>query len=738
MPIELGNKVSEEDKKTVLEKRQPPPKYEEGFGTHDDAEDDEDADDDFAVPSKGGGFGGGSVSPRTGVNPAAAMPQTPMTQPSKTDEVIGKVIGDVTEKGYELIVLALGSAFRVIKETRKFAEFCDKKNCFDLSKLIRTVGYAETGAGLAVHILYKLTHLHTFYALTSAFHFLPQGITFILCGFALKFVADKSGILKGETVIYDESENKAIKQEKRPEVSRKPKAPSPFAEDDFDDFDEFEKPQKQPPPPPKRQAPTRPSGFQLIKQVNNGITPQTSPPIQTPQEKPKEDTPQFSKNIDGNAVFVNRKYLLDTFIRALPLNTTGFSDVNLIDTNSELYLTLETAALKALASAKKVTLNDITARLTKAVESYFCYTLYISRTAVNISNLTAIETEIGAYFKLNSDDASVSGEVTIEGDFYKIIVYKGVNPLITLGDCLSLPKVYDFFANEKNALPMIAGVKADGEPLLTDAKNIYSMMTVGEPRTGKSWSLLAKLLQMCLFNTPQDVQFIIIDPKNTALLSSLSTLPHVCGFHGSDKAYDVLSDLINYEGTYREKLLLDNQCDTIYELRTQKGIKIPVIWVVIDEVVALNTYMKENYDAEKRAQFTNNMVSLITKFPSLGIRIYLTPHRTMKFVDTTVRSSVSYKEVVMSSNKLTKETLDTTIKKRLTHQGDTALLFRELNEATYVKGIGVCDDDIKNKVLIPELARAWYKIGFTQPNLDNAGTGNNRDEDKIKKTLGIA
>ncbi|GHU74922.1 hypothetical protein FACS1894188_04640 [Clostridia bacterium] len=184
--------------------------------------------------------------------------------------------------------------------------------------------------------------------------------------------------------------------------------------------------------------------------------------------------------------------------------------------------------------------------------------------------------------------------------------------------------------------------------------------------------------------------------------------------------------------------MLDNQCDTIYELRTQKGIKIPVIWVVIDEVVALNTYMKENYDAEKRAQFTNNMVSLITKFPSLGIRIYLTPHRTMKFVDTTVRSSVSYKEVVMSSNKLTKETLDTTIKKRLTHQGDTALLFRELNEATYVKGIGVCDDDIKNKVLIPELARAWYKIGFTQPNLDNAGTGNNRDEDKIKKTLGIA
>ncbi|GHU53155.1 hypothetical protein AGMMS49975_10500 [Clostridia bacterium] len=156
MPIELGNKVSEEDKKTVLEKRQPPPKYEEGFGTPDDEEAEEDADDDFAVPSKGGGFGGGSVSPRTGVNPAAAMPQTPMTQPSKTDEVIGKVIGDVTEKGYELIVLALGSAFRVIKETRKFAEFCDKKNCFDLSKLIRTVGYAETGAGLACTLFTRL------------------------------------------------------------------------------------------------------------------------------------------------------------------------------------------------------------------------------------------------------------------------------------------------------------------------------------------------------------------------------------------------------------------------------------------------------------------------------------------------------------------------------------------------------------------------------------------------------
>lgn len=457
------------------------------------------------------------------------------------------------------------------------------------------------------------------------------------------------------------------------------------------------------------------------------------------EENEKEDRESENVEIDYLASIkevplLNREILIDNIKHIFPTHTPDFSKRRKIDPDSEEFSVIETIALKALAAAKNCKLEDIDSYLEEATETMFCYELKMVRVR-GLNKLEEIAREIVAYFRESSDDLGVTSEVKLEGDFYKIIVNKGTNYLITLGDLIRHGEYLDFFKDTNKALPLVVGIDIAGKPLLVDAKYYDTKMIAGLPRSGKSWKLLSTLVTLMAFNTPEDIQFLIIDPKESNLLKTLGLMPHVCGVHNEDNILSILRDLIEIEGPRRRKLLMDNKCDDIWELRNRKGIKLPVLYVVIDEMISILANLGEIGSKELFEQ----MKVIISQFPSLGIRLLFVPHRATSVVDKTIRSLIGYIAVVKGSEDLVKETLG--IKRwdtPLLNQGDMAVNLQGEPKPLFVKGIAISKSDYENSEVITRLARAFYKMGVHIPDMTTIGEGFNRDEKYVKEQLEIA
>lgn len=441
----------------------------------------------------------------------------------------------------------------------------------------------------------------------------------------------------------------------------------------------------------------------------------------------------FAKNLENvpeNVPVLSRELLFTTFKPFFPQNTPGFSKRRVIDPDSDEFATLETICLKALAAANKCELEEINSSLESAVETYFCYELRIKRVR-GLNKLEDIEREITAYFRESSDDISVSSTVDLEGDFYKVVVNKGVNAIVTFGDIFTLKEVVDFYLNPKNVLPVVAGITESGKPVLVDAKHYNTILIAGKPRSGKSWYVLSIIMSLMMFNTPEDVVFLLIDPKESTLFKTLALMPHVCGLHNDENILQVLRDVIECEGARRKKLLADHKCDDIWDLRKRKGIKLPVLYIVIDEVMTVVSNL-----GDKSKEFFELMKVIISQLPSTGIRLIFVPHRAQGVVDKTIRSLIDYVAAVRADAEVVKETLD--IKKwdrHLINQGDTAIRLQGYGRGMFVKGAALTTSDSDNMEFITNIARSFYKMGVEIPDMRSLGSGYNRDEDSIREEL---
>lgn len=449
--------------------------------------------------------------------------------------------------------------------------------------------------------------------------------------------------------------------------------------------------------------------------------------------KPNDNTVDYKEildNVQAKVPMLSREVLFNTFKPFFPTNTTGFAERRRIPEDSDEFATIETLCLKALAAAAKTDLENIESQLEEAIETYFCYELRMKRVK-GLNKLDDIAREMVAYFRESSTDASVTSQVDIEGDMYKIIINKGIQAIVTFGDIFTLPKVVDFYKNTKNILPCVAGITEGGEPVLVDAKYYDTVLIAGKQRSGKSWYLLSLLISMMLFNTPEDVVFLIIDPKESNLFKTLALMPHVCGLHSDTHVLEILDDVIRKEGARRKKLLADHQCDTIWALRNRAGIKLPVLYIVIDEVMTVLANLKD-----KEKEFFDLINVIISQLPSQGIRIMMVPHRAQGVVDKTTRSLITYTAAIRAENEVVLETLG--IKKwdrPLINPGDVALKLQDVGKEFYVKGVAVTLEDEDNTEFIRNVAKAYYKMGVEVPDMRTLGSGYNGDENYIREAL---
>ena len=452
------------------------------------------------------------------------------------------------------------------------------------------------------------------------------------------------------------------------------------------------------------------------------------------------DYDRVIEGINSNLNMATRSILLNTFIPLFRSNTPEFANSTYLDPDSREFASLNTLAVKALAKAAKKEVNEINSSVNpdNAVKSIYSYEFSMPRVK-GLNKPEDIEREIVAYFSEGKSMGAINskkqkGRVTcmvkLEGDNYRITLVTGESALITYGDLFKNKDVLDFYKDTSNKLPFVAGINELGQPVLVDAKSIDSMLVAGQPRSGKSWHVLNIILSFLFFNPPEDVQMLIIDPKASNLFKTVAMLPHVLGLHDVNHVLPVFKEIIEVEAERRKKLLADNYCDTVWDLR-EKGIKVPVLYIVIDEVITITNEL-----GASAKEFNSLLTTIITQLPSLGIKLILIPHRATGVIDKTSRANIHYSAAVRATDEVVKEVLD--IKKwtvPLQNPGDTALKIQDLGDPFFVRGVCVAASDFENTSLIEAVAKVYYKLNLDIEYPEWLTTSFTRNEEEIQRRL---
>lgn len=463
-------------------------------------------------------------------------------------------------------------------------------------------------------------------------------------------------------------------------------------------------------------------------------TVEAEPEKEEEEEKPKDvDYGDLQKGIREDVGYINRGMLFDTFKDFFPLNSIGFTDVKDYDLGDDEVLKMGhkiNEALAILLPDKDPEVREV--QIESMTETHFAYKVVFSRLKVKLKQAD-FEKELQNQLK-TSIDSVVPITLDIMASKNILLISKESTNPVTIGDCLRKDVVENYIRNTKIKLPFIAGLTDLGEVKLADMKNYMSIIITGKPRSGKSWYVNSILSTLVAFNTPEEIQFIVVDPKKTSLFKTFSYLPHVCGLHDGDNILELFKDVVENEAERRKKLLSDAGADNIWEYKEEyPDVKLPVLMFVIDEIVTIYNNLKK---VKQEKQFSEYVQTIFTQLPYVGIGLMMIPHRTTGIIDKLVRMNVSYKATVMSDAEGIKEEMDTTkFSRPLVSPGDMAVKASDWPDAIYLKGTGVALKDKDVRKLLREMAKAWYKIGVEQPDLSKLELCVNRDEEKVKDEL---
>jgi len=208
----------------------------------------------------------------------------------------------------------------------------------------------------------------------------------------------------------------------------------------------------------------------------------------------------------------------------------------------------------------------------------------VSKTRVKVDRISALASDLALALAASSIriEAPVPGK-SIVG----IEVPNTTFGLVNLRSVIESPAFQKTYAKSKLALAM--GKGAGGETVAADLTRMPHLLIAGATGSGKTACLNSIICCLLIHNTPDDIQFIMIDPKRVELVN-FNTLPHLVSpvFVDTDKAVIALRWL-NQEMDNRYQKFAQVGARNIegYNKNRQAGETMPFMVLVIDELADL-------------------------------------------------------------------------------------------------------------------------------------------------------
>lgn len=262
---------------------------------------------------------------------------------------------------------------------------------------------------------------------------------------------------------------------------------------------------------------------------------------------------------------------------------------------------------------------------------------------------------------------------------------------------VSLREMIESLDYQKRANPMsfVLGKDINGTIQFCNLDKMPHLLVAGSTGSGKSVCLNTMLISMIYKSSPEDVRFILIDPK-TVEFSVYANLPHLLTPHiitTKEQAINALNWAIK-EMEYRYTLLQQNEVVNIKEYNNlpivKDGIvnKLPYIVIVIDE---LNDLM-----IETKREMEERIMKLAQKSRAAGIHLVIATQRpSVDVITGTIKANLPSRIAFALTNFADSKTvLDMGGAEKLLGRGDSLFKPNDKPEPSRIQGAFISSAEV--------------------------------------------
>lgn len=339
-----------------------------------------------------------------------------------------------------------------------------------------------------------------------------------------------------------------------------------------------------------------------------------------------ENVDDAIKELDMSAPGMqSRVYLYEQFSKILRSITPNFYEMTEIYEDTEVFSRYNFLLSNA---ASREGFNDADYTLLRIYENSFMYKLVIAANGKFKADKVGQSIENQERFNDMGKEVAPNVMVTtnVIGGNVHIDILKNEPPKLSVKDVWKSEE--GFVTDPTNEMPVALGSDKMGEPVILDFSDIHSIALSGKPGMGKTWLAQSILAQLAFFNSPNQVQFIIADPKGKQGDFAKMDIPHVIRqVKTIDETMELLRWIKDVEIPRRESVLGAYDLSDIKDLRREHPeVELPYLYVVVEEMMSLGGNIKQQ-GSDLYNEYKLILSDLVNKCRYLGIRLFALSQR---------------------------------------------------------------------------------------------------------------
>jgi DNA segregation ATPase FtsK/SpoIIIE, S-DNA-T family len=248
------------------------------------------------------------------------------------------------------------------------------------------------------------------------------------------------------------------------------------------------------------------------------------------------------------------------------------------------------------------------------------------------------------------------------------------------------------FINHKSKLGLALGRDVAGRPQITDLAKMPHLLIAGATGTGKSVAINSLFISLLYRNTPQDVKFIVIDPKRVEL-NLYNGIPHLLTpvITESEKAVNALKWAVA-EMDRRYKLLAEAGKRNIVEYNEVNELRLPYIVVLVDELADLMAVAQQDVEA--------SIVRLAQMARAVGVHLVVATQRpSVDIITGLIKANITSRIAFAVASQIDSRTiLDSSGAEKLLGNGDMLFTSAEFTKPRRVQGAYIGEGEVRKVV----------------------------------------
>ncbi len=248
------------------------------------------------------------------------------------------------------------------------------------------------------------------------------------------------------------------------------------------------------------------------------------------------------------------------------------------------------------------------------------------------------------------------------------------------------------FVDHKSKLALALGRDVAGHAMVIDLAKMPHLLIAGATGTGKSVAINSLFISLLYRNTPQDVKFIVIDPKRVEL-NLYNGIPHLLTpvVIENEKAVNALKWAVA-EMDRRYKLLSEAGKRNISEYNENAPLRMPYIVILVDELADLM--------AVAQADVESAIVRLAQMARAVGIHLVLATQRpSVDIITGLIKANITSRIAFAVASQIDSRTiLDSSGAEKLLGNGDMLYTSAEYNKPKRVQGAFIGEKEVKKVV----------------------------------------